>query len=173
MLLGLIVFSFGCAVWCLCVISVSRELKHRRDVRHEWRATIRRTGDPLHFVIVGILAILVPVGIEVAAWLAESGRFLPDGVLLLSFFLGFVVIGIGIENGAERPVRYRAYDVGITSGRWLQTIVPWSHYNGYRVNGECLVLDGRWTFDRRLDRESIDEVDAVVATLDEHLDRLE
>jgi MFS family permease len=133
---------------------------------------------------------------ESAAWEARwprRWRRVAAGVSVGAFAasaVGFVAaFGFGIEWGWRlyyllfvgavlmnvlNPRTFRVTDAGLVVENPLQRhFRPWSAFAGYELTDDALVIRSaaRWRPDHRSDRADVEDVDAVVTALDEHLPR--
>lgn len=71
--------------------------------------------------------------------------------------------------GAASPRTFRVSDAGLVIEQPLQRrLRPWSAFNGYKLTEEALLIQPRawWRPTLRCDRTDIEDIDAVVASLD-------
>ncbi len=164
-LLGLVATLLGSYLVVMARTRLANATVDDADSSVEWRA-----GWPQRArlkLMVATLAVIVPLG-GLAVWQLGSRAMttvLP-GVIGLVFALRSIV--------TERT--YRATSAGLEQrrdGRWFVTrrLIPWSRFDGFSVTNDAIVLHRTVPYvDVRCRRYLIDD-EAVVAALEDHLDR--
>jgi hypothetical protein len=168
--LAMVFGMYGAVVAIYCVYAATRRVKRSGETFFGWHAKLDTKRETLVLVSVGTIALLptvlhwttgeVILPTNVASWVAWALGF--PGLLV-----GGLVYWIG------RQTRFRAYDRGVVTTWSKFAFMPWWWFRGYTVTENHVTLNRRYQMNIRMDRESIDDIDAVVGTLEDHLDRLE
>ena len=102
------------------------------------------------------------------AWLVGTA----GGQLLAAFWALVGALQLGLLVQSRRRRRYELVDAGLIT---VFGHLPWDDFDGYECTDEALLLYGNvWPFGTiAYDRESVDDLDAVLDALDRYLPGLE
>jgi len=134
------------------------------DSRLTWSAKRRPETGRIRY----LQTVTAVVAVGLVIWNISNGT---PKFALLWVLIGGLQFGDDIVRKLHRR-RYEILDAGLvtTFGH-----LPWEDFDGYRLTDDELVLHGNvWPFGTvAYDRESVDDLDAVVDALDRYLPRLE
>lgn len=152
------------AGWGVIYVADSVVVRRKRETsEHSVAFSARKAPPPRWKRTVAGLVVLGAVAVAAGLW--SSGPVLAvvtPGLLALAW-------ASTLFRGTVRR-RYELFDGGFVT--WLGHL-PWDHFDAFELTDEALVLRGdTWPFRRvAFDRESVDDVDRVVAALERYLPR--
>jgi hypothetical protein len=126
-----------------------------------WRATPSEPARRNRFALAAIILVGTVLFLITGVVLAFNYQFLAP------FFggLGGSLIGMAVRNDL-----FRVHEAGLAiEHAAAHRFIPWERFDGYRVTDDELRLVHSWRFDHRHDLAEIEDVQAVLDSLDDHL----
>lgn len=163
--LGIVATSLGSCLVLMARTRLANATVDDADIAVEWRAGWpQRARLKLMVGTLAVVGLLAGLAVWQLGWRAVT-TVLPGGIVPVFMLRSMVT---------ERT--YRATSAGLEQrreGRWFvpRRLIPWSRFDGFSVTNDAIVLHRALPYvDVRCRRYLIDD-EAVVAALEDHLDR--
>jgi hypothetical protein len=161
-LLGSLALAVGATVTMMCRTRYVVALCGDSTPEATWVAEASQPARRLRFFVVGLVLLAAMVGIF-------ADLVFDLGITSLMPMVGG--LGGALLGGTLRSDTLHAYEAGIEIERPINRgFLTWDQIGGYRLTEEELRIERPWRMDYRCDRSAIDDVDAVVDTLEAYVD---
>lgn len=132
------------------------------DASAVWRAETAPRAKRRRFALAAVVFCLPLIGAAVGISL---------GIDLAKNLPALAGIGAAAVGSTIRSQTFRAHALGLEIRTPVgRRFIPWHRFDGYRLTESELRLRRPFSVDYRCDRDTIEDVDAVVTVLDRHLD---